>query len=220
MPALSKKVPTMNTTPAILATLIGPAQRTALWAALEGEERDHFADIVTRLVATWQAMPATYATESQGRAAVAHLHYFLGGADWWIIEKDADPDNAGQIQAFGIADLGMGRNSATSASPNCSKSALRSISTITPKPLPRSSAAAWHKKSAGLTGPPWFSPAAHTLASGFHRQRSPDSESATDESTVHLPIKRCLKLLVHLDNLPSRCCANHSPIAGTAMPKS
>jgi len=93
---------------AILKTLIGPAQRAALWAALEGEEREHFAEIVTRLVATWQAMPATYATESQGRAAVAHLHYFLGGADWWIIEKDSDPDNAGQIQAFGIADLGMG----------------------------------------------------------------------------------------------------------------
>lgn len=67
--------------PAILKTLIGPAQRAALWAALEGEERAHFADIVTRLVATWQAMPATYATESQGRAAVAHLHYFLGGAE-------------------------------------------------------------------------------------------------------------------------------------------
>ena len=99
---------TALTSPAILKTLIGPAQRAALWVALEGEERDHFADIVTRLVATWQAMPATYATEPQGRAAVAHLHYFLGGADWWIIEKDSDPDNEGQIQAFGIADLGMG----------------------------------------------------------------------------------------------------------------
>ena len=53
-------------------------------------------------------MPATYATESQGRAAVAYLHYFLGGADWWIVEKDSDPDSAGQIQAFGIADLGTG----------------------------------------------------------------------------------------------------------------
>ena len=50
---------TVPTTPAILKTLIGPAQRAALWAALEGEEREHFADIVTRLVATWQAMPAT-----------------------------------------------------------------------------------------------------------------------------------------------------------------
>jgi len=45
---------------------------------------------------------------TQSRAAVAHLHYFLGSADWWIVEKDSDPDSAGQIQAFGIADLGMG----------------------------------------------------------------------------------------------------------------
>ena len=41
-------------------------------------------------------------------AALAHLHYFIGGCDWWIVEKDSDPDHAGQVQAFGIADLGMG----------------------------------------------------------------------------------------------------------------
>jgi hypothetical protein len=34
--------------------------------------------------------------------------YFTGGCDWWIVEKDSDPDHAGQAQAFGIADLGMG----------------------------------------------------------------------------------------------------------------
>ena len=39
---------------------------------------------------------------------MAHLHYFLGGADWRIIEKDSDPDSASQIQAFGIANLGLG----------------------------------------------------------------------------------------------------------------
>ena len=83
--------------PAILKTLIGPAQSAALWSALEGEEREHFADIVTRLVATWQAMPATYATESQGRAAVVHLHYFIGGADWWIVEKDAGADEVAVV---------------------------------------------------------------------------------------------------------------------------
>jgi hypothetical protein len=41
-------------------------------------------------------------------SALAHLHYFTGGCDWWIVEKDADPDHAGQVQAFGVADLGMG----------------------------------------------------------------------------------------------------------------
>ncbi|MBU2766638.1 DUF2958 domain-containing protein, partial [Acidithiobacillus ferrivorans] len=36
------------------------------------------------------------------------LHYFKGQADWYITEKDIDPDGAGQTQAFGLADLGMG----------------------------------------------------------------------------------------------------------------
>ena len=98
----------MNT-PAIIKTLIGPAQRAALWEALQSEEGEHFAAILTRIVTTWQAMPKTYETDAQGRAALAHLHYFTGGCDWWIVEKDADPDHAGQVQAFGIADLGMGR---------------------------------------------------------------------------------------------------------------
>jgi hypothetical protein len=105
----------MNTptrpTPEALATLralTNPSQFAAVAAALRGEESAHFAEIISRLHATWQAMPATYATEAQGRAAVAQLHYFLAGADWWIVEKDSDPDSAGQFQAFGIADLGMG----------------------------------------------------------------------------------------------------------------
>jgi len=55
-----------------------------------------------------QTMPKTYESTAKGRAALAHLHYFIGGCDWWIVEKDADPDHAGQVQAFGIADLGMG----------------------------------------------------------------------------------------------------------------
>jgi hypothetical protein len=98
-------------TPEALATLRAlttPSQFAAVAAALRGEEAAHFAEVINRLHATWQAMPTTYATEAQGRAAVAHLHYFLGGADWWIVEKDADPDNVGQVQAFGLADLGMG----------------------------------------------------------------------------------------------------------------
>ena len=49
----------------------------------------------------------TYESTAKGRAALAYLHYFIGGFDWWIVEKDADPDHAGQVQAFGIADLGM-----------------------------------------------------------------------------------------------------------------
>ena len=93
----------------ILKMLTPPAQYEAIIAGMMGEEGDHFVELIDHIHAMWQAMPKTYETDAQGRAALAHLHYFIGGCDWWIVEKDADPDHAGQVQAFGIADLGMGR---------------------------------------------------------------------------------------------------------------
>ena len=92
-----------------LKLLTTPEQYEVITDAMLGEEGDHFIEIIDRIHATWQAMPKTYESTAQGRAALARLHYFTGGCDWWIVEKDADPDHAGQVQAFGIADLGMGR---------------------------------------------------------------------------------------------------------------
>ena len=91
-----------------LRLLTTPEQYEVITDAMLGEEGDHFIEIIDRIHATWQAMPKTYESTAQGHAALAHLHYFIGGCDWWIVEKDADPDHAGQVQAFGIADLGMG----------------------------------------------------------------------------------------------------------------
>jgi hypothetical protein len=104
----------MNTRPtpealATLRTLTTPEQCAVILAAARGEEGEHFREIIDSIHTTWQAMPKTYETDAHGRAALARLHYFIGGCDWWIVEKDADPDRAGQVQAFGIADLGMGR---------------------------------------------------------------------------------------------------------------
>lgn len=93
----------------ILKMLTTPEQFEVITDAMMGEEGDAFIEIIDRIHATWQAMPKTYETDAQGRDALARLHYFIGGCDWWIVEKDADPDGAGQVQAFGIADLGMGR---------------------------------------------------------------------------------------------------------------
>jgi len=93
----------------ILKMLTPPAQYEAIIAGMMGEEGDHFIKLIDRIHAMWQAMPKTYETNGQGCAALARLHYFTGGCDWWIVEKDTDPDHAGQVQAFGVADLGMGR---------------------------------------------------------------------------------------------------------------
>jgi len=93
---------------AVLATLTGPRQRAGLLSLLAGEEGEHYENALANVSRVWETMPKTYETEGQGRAAVAHLHFFLGAADWWIVEKDADTDGEGQVQALGIADLGMG----------------------------------------------------------------------------------------------------------------
>ena len=83
-------------------------QCAAVESMLRGEESEYFAETINRLVGVWDAMPTSYQTDGQGKEAVAKLHYFTGGCDWWIVEKDIDTDGEGQIQAFGVADLGQG----------------------------------------------------------------------------------------------------------------
>ncbi len=51
-------------------------------------------------------MPETYGQNGMGDQAVVYLHYFCNAGDFYITEKDSDPDGDGQIQAFGLADLG------------------------------------------------------------------------------------------------------------------
>lgn len=44
-----------------------------------------------------------YEQDGKGEEAIVTLHYFRGGMDWFITEKDMEPE---QHQAFGLADLG------------------------------------------------------------------------------------------------------------------
>ena len=92
----------------ILKMLTSPEQYEVITDAMLGEEGDAFIEIIDRIYATWEQMPKTYETDGQGSETIARLHFFVGSCDWWIVEKDADTDHAGQVQAFGIADLGMG----------------------------------------------------------------------------------------------------------------
>ena len=87
---------------------MGPSQTGAVNEIMKGEEASYMAGILLGIYKIWKGMPVSYETEKQGSAAKAQLHYFTSGCDWWIIEKDVDTDGEGQVQAFGIADLGMG----------------------------------------------------------------------------------------------------------------
>lgn len=79
--------------------------------ALKGEEGEHFAGLMAHWRHVIETMPKTGETDSQGENAIAHLHYFYGSADWYIIEKDtgspddAPEDRGKQFQAFGWAEI-------------------------------------------------------------------------------------------------------------------
>ena len=107
----------------ILKMLTPPAQYEAIIAGMMGEEGDAFIELIDHIYAMWQAMPKTYETDGQGCAALARLHYFTGGCDWWIVEKDADPDHAGQCRPSASPTSAWAASSATSQSPSCWRTA-------------------------------------------------------------------------------------------------
>jgi len=48
-------------------------------------------------------MPRPYATDGTPTDdKIVHLHYFSGGSDWYIVERDSSDE---QLQAFGLACL-------------------------------------------------------------------------------------------------------------------
>ena len=69
------------------------------------EEREVFADIILEMAERVKNMPKPYETDEQGTKALAQLHYFFGGYDAYIVEKDSSEE---QYQAFGWASYGYG----------------------------------------------------------------------------------------------------------------
>ncbi len=81
--------------------------------------RAHYIGVLQSFKEIFEKMPKTYDTEpeesedddeldnptSNAGDAIAYLHYFIGGCDWWITERDKEPE---QLQFFGVADLGFG----------------------------------------------------------------------------------------------------------------
>lgn len=95
---LVKKLPTLR-------NFVSPQQLRVIADNCYGEERQFFIDKMVELANQIETMPQTYEQDGKGDEAVAHLHYFSGGADWYITEKDMEPE---QRQAFGLCDIGYG----------------------------------------------------------------------------------------------------------------
>lgn len=94
----------------LLSDFIGWRQLGAIRHLLGGEERNGMRGKILEYAERVARMP-----KIGDDSHVAFLHYFMGGADWYILEKDTG--NEGQIQAFGWAEILPGAAStATSAS--------------------------------------------------------------------------------------------------------
>ncbi len=92
-----------------LSQFIGEDQLRVMRSYCRGEEGQYFRDMISKLKETLATMPKTYETDGQGNEAIAKLHYFNGGSDWYIVERDSgspdDEEQGIQAQAFGYACL-------------------------------------------------------------------------------------------------------------------
>src|ERR1035437_8579296 len=86
----------------ILQKFVSVSQLQALREACSGEEGRFFEEKLAEVARTIDTMPVTYQQDGKGDAAQVYLHYFSGGSDWWITEKDKD---GGVEQAFGLASI-------------------------------------------------------------------------------------------------------------------
>ena len=96
----------LKTQPAQAIQTIRPflshSQFSVMVSACSGEEGDFFRQKFIDLEKLIASTPVTYEQDGKGDDAIVYLHYFFGGCDWYITEKDVD---GGVQQAFGSAVL-------------------------------------------------------------------------------------------------------------------
>lgn len=84
-----------------LRPFMASRQSEAVAELMRGEEGGFFMDKMVELSQLVDTMPVTYSQQNESDP-IAYLHYFIGGSDWYIVEKDMD----GEVeQAWGFACL-------------------------------------------------------------------------------------------------------------------
>lgn len=86
-----------------LQGFISQSELSAISSGMRGEERQYFFNKLVEMERLIRIMPQTYEQDGAGDEAIAHLHYFLNGFDWFITERDQERE---QLQAFGLACMG------------------------------------------------------------------------------------------------------------------
>ena len=85
-----------------LKNFISKQQINSLEYVLNSEERDYAKEKIDYLFDLIQKIPKTYETDGQGDKAIAYLHYFKNGIDFFVTEKDMEDE---QLQAFGLVNM-------------------------------------------------------------------------------------------------------------------
>lgn len=83
-----------------LQGFMSQAQLATIATGMRREERQHFFNKVVEMERLVRTMPRNYEQDGAGEEAIAHLHYFLNGFDWYITERDMERE---QLKAFGLA---------------------------------------------------------------------------------------------------------------------
>lgn len=94
--------PTLQRLFDVVKPFLGRSQLSAIHQGLRGEERDFFREKLAEYAGRVSSMPKTYGQDGNDDA-IAYLHYFTSAFDWYITERDIEPE---QLQAFGVAYLG------------------------------------------------------------------------------------------------------------------
>jgi hypothetical protein len=87
----------------VIRPYLSSSQLRTLVQQCDGEEGAFFKQKLLEIRHVIETMPRTYGQDGLGEAAIVHLHYFVGGCDWWITELDVTD---GVSQAFGLASMG------------------------------------------------------------------------------------------------------------------
>lgn len=85
-----------------LSRFVPESQLKTIFNLAGGEEGQYFKDKLDEIHRLVDSMPKTYGQDGLGDDAIAYMHYFIGGANWYITERDMEDE---QHQAFGLADL-------------------------------------------------------------------------------------------------------------------
>ena len=117
-----------------LRPFLGQRQLEVIGALARGEEGAFFVAQMQEYAERVRTMPKTY-DQQDVADPIAHLHYFLGNMDWYITERDVDTDGAGQVQAFGSANLGYGAGLGYISIPELLENGVELDLHFTPAPL-------------------------------------------------------------------------------------